>query len=107
MTSQKKHRYFVRQLDEHSYRPTREVEFEIQIQGDESAAEKCAYVGRDSNVVVAFVEFTAQGPKSLPLDEHGIPLPVIEAARQRRQGFGEYVNEEGEIVRPSFLKPGN
>lgn len=107
MTFSKGRRYFVGQLDENSYRPTPEAEFEIQIHGDEGGAEQCAYIGRDSNAVIAFIEFTSQGPKSLPADEHQIPLAVIEAARQRRVGLGEYVNEKGERVRPSFLMPDN
>ena len=31
-----------------------------------------------------------------------LPLAVIEAARQRRVGFGEYVNNMGQVVRPSL-----
>jgi hypothetical protein len=97
-------RFFVGQLDEKSYRPSAQAEFEVQILGPEGTAERCAYIGRDSNQVIALVDFTT-GPKLLSVEGHGIPAAVIEAARQRRGGHGEYVNELGEVVQPSFLPP--
>jgi hypothetical protein len=105
MTSARRERYFVRRLDDASYRPTPDAEFEIVVEDDAEDRDICAYVGRDSNKVIALIHATTKGPVSLPVEGHGIPEAVIEAARQRRVGYGEYVDENGEIVNPSFLPP--
>ena len=105
MTSARRERYFVRRLDDASYRPTPDAEFEIVVEDDPQDRDICAYVGRDSNQVVALILATTTGPVSLPIETHGIPEAVIRAARERRIGFGEYVDENGEIVNPSFLPP--
>ena len=97
-------RYFVGPLDEHSYRPSSEAAYEVQILNEDGQADKCAYIGRDSSTVIALIDFTPEGPKALAVEGHGVPLPVIEAAR-RQEGFGEYVDERGEIMRPSFFPP--
>jgi hypothetical protein len=101
MSLRPREKYFVFQLDEDSYRPSPEAEYAIQFEDRDI----CAYVGRDSNRVIALIQATASGPKSLPVDEHSIPEAVIEIARQQRIGFGEYVSETGQIVAPSFLPP--
>jgi len=74
----------------------------VEIFNEHGPAEVVAYISRDSNEVIALVHATKGG---LPTNDHGIPDSVIQAARQRRVGFGEYVNEGGEIVRASFLPP--
>ena len=105
MTVPRRFRYFVRELDDQSYRPIPEAAFEVQIPGNDGPADRCAYMGRESDAAIALVEFTPEGPRLVPLENHGIPVPVIKAARKRREGFGEYVNEKGEVIRPSFLPP--
>jgi hypothetical protein len=102
MTSTREQRYFVGKIDSLDYRPSPDAEFEIQILNGNGEGEISAYVGRDSNEIIALIH-ASKGP--LPPYAHSIPLPVIEAARQRRAGFGEYVNAKGEIIRPSFLPP--
>ena len=103
MTLEPRERYFIRRLDDDSYRPVPEAEFEIVFEDDD--LDICAYVDGGSRAIIALIHFTPNGPASLPIQGHGIPDAVIEAARQRRAGPGEYVNERGEIVRPSFLPP--
>src|SRR5215510_10272740 len=99
MSTESAQRYFVRRLDPRSFRPSPDAEFEVQVLSQEGPAESCAYVARDSNSVIALIH-AIKGP--LPVEEHQIPEAVIEAARQRQGGSGEYVDECGSVVRPSF-----
>jgi hypothetical protein len=94
-------RYFVRQLDSQARRLSPNASYEVQILNDESQGERCAQIDENGDVV-AIIHATKG---ALPVAGHGIPTLVIEAARQRRGPYGEYVNEKGEVVRPSFLPP--
>ena len=97
--------YFVRPLDEHSYKPVPNAVYEIQILNDGGPAEQCAYLEGDSTEILCAISLTAAGPTPIDPKQLHIPKAVIEAARQQKVRFGEYVNEKGEILRPSFLKP--
>lgn len=92
--------YFIGRLDEHSYRPMPEATFEVQILGSDGQTQRCAYIGRDSNDVIALIDVL---DGRLPVVGHGIPAAVIEAARSCARGSGEYVDESGTIIQPSFL----
>jgi hypothetical protein len=96
-----RHRFFVAKLDEQSYRPLLDAEYEVQIIGDDGQTQQCAYIGASSNDVIALVD-VHNG--RLPVVNHGIPTAVIEAARRRVSGSGEYVDEHGEVVEPSFFR---
>jgi hypothetical protein len=102
MTLPRRERYFVACLGEDSYRPSPDADFEVQILNDDNEGEISAYFARDSNVPIALIHAT-QG--RLPIETHHIPDVVIDAARKRRVGFGEYVDEKGNVVPPSFLPP--
>jgi hypothetical protein len=94
-------RYFVSQLDQEDYRPVPEAVYEIQILNADGQAERCAYLGERSDEILCAVDFvTPPEPKRLDPSEVPIPRAVIEAARQRKIGFGERVNERGEILPP-------
>jgi len=92
--------YFIRQLGVDDYKPCAEAIFEIQILDDESVASRCAYLGSESPRVIVIEGDGVAWPKFIDPDSITIPKPVIEAARQRQVGFGERVNEKGEILGP-------
>lgn len=102
MNTPNEQRYFVRQLDGRSYRPSPDSEYEVQILNADGEGEICAYVSGKSNEVLYLVH-ASKG--RLSVKDHGIPLPVIEAAKQRRAGDGQYINGDGQIVVPTFLPP--
>jgi len=101
MTTPKRGRYFVRQLGETDSRPSPRAAFEVQILNDQGQGEVCAYIAADSDQVVA-LHHAAKG--WLSVGEHGVPEPVIRTAKQMRGPYGEYVNENGEVVPPAFLQ---
>ena len=93
--------YFIRQLDAQSYKPLSEAVYEIQILNEDGQAERCAYLGGESAEILCVVSLvTPPGPTRIDKSSVSIPMPVIEAARQRKVGFGERVNEKGEILPP-------
>lgn len=93
--------YFVRQLDAHSYRPVPDAVYEIQILDADGRAERCAYLdGNSTEILCAVSLVTPPGPTRIDPASLRIPRPVIEAARQRKAGYGERVNERGEILPP-------
>lgn len=93
--------YFVCQLGPDNYRPVPEAQYEIQILNEHNEGERSAYLGRHSTDILCVVDFvTPPGPKLLDPSMVSIPTPVIEAARRRTIGFGERVNEKGEILPP-------
>ena len=93
--------YFVRQLDAQSYKPLPEAVYEIQILNADGQAERCAYLGAESADILCAVSLvTPPSPTRIDTRSVFIPTPVIEAARRREVGFGERVNERGEILPP-------
>jgi hypothetical protein len=91
--------YFVRQLGPESYRPVPEAVYEIQILNEDYQGEQSAYLADESPEILCVVNFaTPPGPKRLDPSTVSIPKAVIDAARQRKVGFGERVNEKGEIL---------
>ena len=93
--------YFVRQLDAESYKPQPEAVYEIQILNSDGQAERCAYLDGESREILCAVDLvTPPGPTRIEPRSLCIPMPVIEAARRRKVGFGERVNERGEILPP-------
>jgi hypothetical protein len=77
--------YFVRRIRERE-RPHSGERFEIQILGDDGRAIGVGYVD------AAAIE--------LVVDGHRVPLAVIEAAKQRREGDGEYLGPDGCSIPP-------
>lgn len=93
--------YFVFQVGPDDYRPVPEATYGIQILNEYNEGERCAYLGERSADVLCVVDFvTPPGPKRLEPSAVCIPKAVIEAARQRKVGSGERVNERGEILPP-------
>jgi hypothetical protein len=95
-------RYLIARLDEYDFRPLPDAEFEVQILNADGQGEIVAYLAQNSNKVIALVH-ALRG--NLPVESHGIPEAVIEAAQRKTEGFGDYVNEKGEIIQPSFYPP--
>ena len=99
--SNKRQDYFVRRMDADSYRPLPEAMFEIQILDADGCGAQCAYLDGDSDKILCAVNFvTPPSPTIIDPATQYIPKPVIEAARKRIVGFGERVNERGEILPP-------
>ncbi len=93
--------YFVRQLDARSYKPVPEAVYEIQILNADGQAERSAYLDGESTEILCAVSFsTPPGPAPIDPALLTIPSAVLEAARQRKVGFGERVNERGEVLPP-------
>ena len=55
MNSSGEQRYLVARLDDLDYRPSPDAEFEVQILNADGEGEICAYIGRDSNEVIALI----------------------------------------------------
>jgi hypothetical protein len=77
--------YFVRRLREHEL-PDSPERFEVQVLGDDGRATAVGYVD-------------ASGEK-LSIDGREIPRPVIEAAKKRSEGNGDYVGPDGRSMAP-------
>ncbi len=77
--------YFVRRIRPQE-RPGSSERLEIQILDDEGRAVSVGYVGT--------------GTSQLTVDGHVIPAAVIEAARRREEGQGEYVGPNGQSLPP-------
>jgi hypothetical protein len=95
-------RYFVRRLDERDATPPADAECEVQILNAEYQAEVIAYIARDSRRIVSLID-AVRG--RLPIEGDAIPEAVINAACRMVPGPGEYVDENGETLRPAFLPP--
>ena len=79
-------RYFVVHLTERDDRPSDELRFEVQLLDSRGRARACGYVGEDDTELVVEGEV--------------VPWAVLDAARRQTYGQGDYVNAEGESVRP-------
>ena len=77
--------YFVRRVRPHE-RPGSSDRFEIQILDDEGRAVSVGYVG--------------SGSTQLTVDGRAIPAAVIEAAKRREEGQGDYVGPDGRSLPP-------
>jgi len=77
--------YFVRRVRPHE-RPGSPDRFEIQILDDEGRAVSVGYVG--------------SGSTQLTVDGRAIPAAVIEAAKRREEGQGDYVGPDGRSLPP-------
>jgi hypothetical protein len=93
-------RYFVRLLNDADFRPSPEAAYVIEFLRKGGPSMLFAYIGRESNTIVAMIHATKG---RLPVQGHDIPDAVFEAARRLRGPGGEYVNEKGEAVQPSFI----
>ena len=77
--------YFVRKLAQ-SDRPSGGEEFEIQVLDHAGLAIGVGYLTRIT--------------EQLTIGGREIPRSVIEAAKRREEGFGDYVGPDGKSVRP-------
>lgn len=77
--------YFVRRIREHE-RPDSPERFEIQVLGDDGRALAAGYIH--------------SAKEELTIEGRGIPRAVIEAAKRRREGEGDYVGPDGKSMPP-------
>jgi hypothetical protein len=77
--------YFVRKLHPHE-QPASGARFEVQILDDDGRAIAVGYLTADAT--------------KLLIDGRSVPQPVLEAAKQRTEGQGEYVGPNGQGLPP-------
>ncbi|GEM_PF-1578836 len=77
--------YFVRKLNSHE-QPFSAARFEVQILDDDGRAIAIGYLMADTT--------------ELLIDDRSVPQPVLEAAKQRTVGQGEYVGSDGQVLPP-------
>jgi len=78
-------RYFVSHLEPHD-RPEPDRLYQIQILDSSGRAEAWGYVGESETELV--------------VESHVVPAPVLTAARRQVLGKGDYVDDDGNPIRP-------